>query len=266
MNPATTLDALPVDNAWPFDELIDEQAKVERAELFKILHDELKLDVTLFSHEPAKTADDLDEGVFAVACAARSLVGFRCRQRDDDCEHIVVVLACLALETNCHSASHHELCDCALSLWRSQPRQVMKEIMADGSLACKNLFVRAKKHGQLALVCARTSAAVNLKELTKVAGLNANKQTFRLADEKLLIENLRVTQGSVNPFAMRHAESNDKVQLWFERALLEADADQRLLFHPMTNNATIAISVRDLLKVFDHFGVKAQLFDCELEA
>jgi hypothetical protein len=68
-----------------------------------------------------------------------------------------------------------------------------------------------------------------------------------MANEELLQEKLHLIHGCVNPFAIRH--SPDDVELFLDTNLL--NSEEKLLFHPMTNNCVVAITAKEL-KTFVH--------------
>ena len=69
--------------------------------------------------------------------------------------------------------------------------------------------------------------------------------------------NTRANAGCVNPFAIRNAPND--VSLWLEQAML--DESLPLMYHPMTNNATLLIDGRsDLLRFLQHAGVTPNRF------
>ncbi len=104
----------------------------------------------------------------------------------------------------------------------------------------KNLFLKDAK-GQLWLVSAEQSTAIDLKALPKLIG--AARLSFGSAD--LMLETLGVTPGSVTAFALVN-DPGRRVRFVIDRALWEAET---VNFHPLVNTATTRVS-RDGLRLF----------------
>jgi Ala-tRNA(Pro) deacylase len=102
----------------------------------------------------------------------------------------------------------------------------------------KNLFLKDKK-GSLFLISALGSTKIKLNQLHKV--LDCARLSFASAD--LMQRVLGVTPGSVTAFALIN-DPKGKVTFVLDKALLETDP---VNFHPLKNNATTAISAKDLV-------------------
>ncbi|MEM1314420.1 MAG: prolyl-tRNA synthetase associated domain-containing protein [Pseudomonadota bacterium] len=110
---------------------------------------------------------------------------------------------------------------------------------------CKNLFLKEKKRGFWLVTC-REDRAVRMKDLAKACGA----RTFSFGGEADLARLLAVRPGAVTPLALLHPAAAE-LRVVIDRALLEAE-----LFncHPLHNEATVAISIRDLRRVFAEAG------------
>ncbi len=109
----------------------------------------------------------------------------------------------------------------------------------------KNLFLKDKK-GALYLLCARGETAIDLNAVSKLVG--AGRFSFGSAD--LLMTHLGVTPGAVTIFALIN-DSDRQVTLLLDEDLLAADP---VNFHPLRNDATTALSPRDLLRFIAALG------------
>ena len=105
----------------------------------------------------------------------------------------------------------------------------------------KNLFLRDKKGSRHFLVVVPADKRINLKALPKV--LESSKISFGSPDR--LMENLRVTPGSVSLFAIVNDQKN-KVEVIIDESLWASEAFQ---FHPLVNTSTLVIS-RNSIKRF----------------
>ncbi len=118
----------------------------------------------------------------------------------------------------------------------------------------KNLFLKDKKD-RLFLVVAEETAAVELKTLEKTLG--AARLSFGRAE--LMAEVLGVAPGSVTPFAAMNAPPG-RLTVALDTGLLAHDP---VNFHPMRNDATLAISPADLLAFLRAVGHEPVLIGFE---
>ncbi|MBL8549928.1 MAG: prolyl-tRNA synthetase associated domain-containing protein [Hyphomonadaceae bacterium] len=103
----------------------------------------------------------------------------------------------------------------------------------------KNLFLKDKKGG-LFLICALHDTKIDLNAAGRAIG--AGRPSFGNAE--LMLETLGVTPGSVTVFGLIN-DTQRRVKLALDADLLAHDP---VNFHPLRNDATTAISPRDLLK------------------
>jgi Ala-tRNA(Pro) deacylase len=101
----------------------------------------------------------------------------------------------------------------------------------------KNLFLKDKK-GRLFLLSALAETVVDLGALAKLLGASR----FSFAAGELMAEVLGVTPGSVTAFAIMNDHEN-RVAMLLDRALMDFHP---VNFHPLSNDATTAISPKDL--------------------
>ena len=110
----------------------------------------------------------------------------------------------------------------------------------------KNLYLRDKKKNNYLFVCEQNKI-VNLHVLKDK--LNSSRLSFG-SDERLF-EFLGVYTGAVSPFCMINGKKN--VQLIFEIELQNFD---NLILHPFVCDRSIKISLHDIKKFLDFYGVK----------
>ncbi len=116
----------------------------------------------------------------------------------------------------------------------------------------KNLFLKDKKQ-QIWLISAWQNTAIDLKRLPKVIG--SDRLSF--GSEALLQEVLGVRGGSVTAFALIN-DRQRRVRFVLDAALLEHDP---VNFHPLTNEATTAVSKADFLRFLEALGVEPLVVD-----
>jgi len=109
----------------------------------------------------------------------------------------------------------------------------------------KNLFLKDKK-GALYLLCALAETRIDLNAVSKLIGA----ARFSFGSAELLGERLGVTPGSVTIYALIN-DPEQRVRLLLDQALLEHDP---VNFHPLSNDATTAVSPDGLLRFLDALG------------
>jgi Ala-tRNA(Pro) deacylase len=117
---------------------------------------------------------------------------------------------------------------------------------------CKSLFLKDRKGG-LWLVVTLDVRPVNLKALAKALGA----KPFSFAKPELLMEMLGVIPGAVTPFALIN-DTGHRVNLVLDTAMMALDL---LNYHPLSNDATTAITPRGLRALIASFGHRPRLFD-----
>ena len=126
-----------------------------------------------------------------------------------------------------------------------------------GETHTKNVFFKDKKHGMF-LVSVRPESDVNTKALGKALGLTG-KVNLRLASEDLLMEKLGVKTGCVGPLSIVNNSEKD-VTLVLDEALF-ADDVKLIHSHPLTNDASTAITPADLKKYLANAGVEPSIVE-----
>ena len=109
----------------------------------------------------------------------------------------------------------------------------------------KNLFLKDKR-GRLFLLCALTETKIDLTALARL--LSAGRFSFGAPD--LLLQALGVTPGSVTVFGLMN-DALGRVTLLLDEALFSLDP---VNFHPLTNDATTAISGAGLMTFLNATG------------
>jgi Ala-tRNA(Pro) deacylase len=120
----------------------------------------------------------------------------------------------------------------------------------------KNLFLKDKR-GELWLVCALDETKIDLNALAKALGA----QRFSFGSGELMVEVLGVHPGAVTAFALINDTLN-RVALVLDQALMAHDP---VNFHPLSNDATTAVSPAGLLTFLAHTGHPPRLvaFDAQ---
>lgn len=122
----------------------------------------------------------------------------------------------------------------------------------------KNLFLKDKK-GRLILISALASTKIDLKVLS--ARIGAGKGGLRMAPEEALAATLQVPLGSVTPFAL-FQETSRQVAMIFDVGF---KSHSKILFHPLSNDATIAVTPEGLEAFLLSVNREARFVDLEAE-
>lgn len=109
----------------------------------------------------------------------------------------------------------------------------------------KNLFLKDRR-GRLFLLSALAETKIDLKALAKLFGADR----FSFGSPELLHEALGVTPGSVTAFAVMN-DRLGRVTMLLDAALFDHDP---VNFHPMSNDATTAVSPAGLTAFLDATG------------
>ena len=109
---------------------------------------------------------------------------------------------------------------------------------------CKNLFLRNKRGDYFLLVLPADKRA-DLKLIAKLLSL----PRLSFASEEELEKILGLHTGAVTPLGIIN-DAEKKVQLIIDAEL----QGKKLLLHPNTNTATIALAFEDLIKIILHTG------------
>ncbi|QNL44832.1 prolyl-tRNA synthetase associated domain-containing protein [Oscillibacter hominis] len=116
-------------------------------------------------------------------------------------------------------------------------------------LNLKCLLIKDKKTLRFYLVVLEDHRQLDSRHFAKSTGWR--RPTFAGADE--LYEKLGLTPGSVSPLGLVNNREHDVV-LVLERAVLDADGQELLNFHPCRNTATMGIRKCDFLRLVEELG------------
>ncbi|PTQ46574.1 hypothetical protein MARPO_0010s0001 [Marchantia polymorpha] len=120
----------------------------------------------------------------------------------------------------------------------------------------KNLLLKDKKN-RLILISALTSAKIDLKVLSQRLGLG--KSGLRMAPEDIMQASLKVPLGCVTPFALQNDSARSVTLLLDEGFRMKS----KVFFHPLSNDATTAVSPSGLDKFLRLIGREPVYVDLE---
>ena len=127
-----------------------------------------------------------------------------------------------------------------------------------GGVMPKNLFLTPRNHASHHLLIARVEAPFRTSRISRQLGVS--RLSFATAEE--LMEMLRTLPGAISPMGLLF-DGEKKVHLAIDRALR---GEERLLFHPCVNTATLAVSGADFFgRLLPALGHEAVYVDMEGE-
>ena len=127
-----------------------------------------------------------------------------------------------------------------------------------GGVMPKNLFLTPRNHASHHLLIARPDAPFRTSRISRQLGVS--RLSFATAEE--LMDMLRTLPGAISPMGLLF-DGEKKVHLAIDRALR---GEERLLFHPCVNTATLAISGADFFgRLLPALGHEAVYVDMEGE-
>ena len=128
-----------------------------------------------------------------------------------------------------------------------------------GGVMPKNLFLTPRNHATHHLLIARADAPFRTARVSRQ--LCVSRLSFATAEE--LMEMLRTLPGAISPMGLLFDQER-KVRLAIDRALR---GEERLLFHPCVNTATLAVSGADFFeRLLPALGHEATYVDMEEDA
>ncbi len=134
--------------------------------------------------------------------------------------------------------------------------------LPDGETHTKNVFLKDKKHGMF-LVSVKADSDINTKVLGQMLKLQG-KVNLRLASEDVLMASLGVKTGCVGPMCIMNNAEKD-VTLVLDERLFE-DSVQKIHSHPLTNDASTALTPSDLKKFVAAVGVEPVILSFEVKS
>ena len=135
-------------------------------------------------------------------------------------------------------------------VFRVEEGAKIKAVMPGGH--SKNLFLKDHR-GQLWLISALGDTRIDLKALPAILG--SGRLSF--GSEERLHAALGVRPGSVTAFALIN-DPGRQVRFVLDKALLDHET---VNFHPLSNDATTAVSSDGLMRFLDALGVEPLVID-----
>ena len=117
----------------------------------------------------------------------------------------------------------------------------------------KSMFLTNKKKTQYYLLIMDDKKRLDIDDFKVQVGADR----IRMASLDSLAEKMNLPAGTVSPFGLLNNEEKD-IQVYFDKEII---GEERMTFHPNTNEKTIFISTEDLFKFLKDLGYSYQVLE-----
>lgn len=117
----------------------------------------------------------------------------------------------------------------------------------------KSMFLTNKKKTQYYLLIMDDKKRLDMNDFKIQVGADR----IRMASLNSLAEKMNLSAGTVSPFGLLNNEERD-IQVYFDKEIID---EERMTFHPNTNEKTIFISTEDLFKFLKDLGYYYQVLE-----
>ena len=117
----------------------------------------------------------------------------------------------------------------------------------------KSMFLTNRKKTQYYLLIMDDKKRLDRDDFKVQVGADR----IRMASLESLAEKMNLPAGTVSPFGLLNNEEKD-IQVYFDKEIIN---EERMTFHPNTNEKTIFISTQDLFKFLQDLGYSYQVLD-----
>ena len=115
------------------------------------------------------------------------------------------------------------------------------------------MFLTNKKKTAYYLVIMDDKKRLDMDLLKDLLGANR----IRMASSDSLFEKMMLPAGVVSPFGLLNNADKD-VQVYFDKEII---SEKRMSFHPNTNEKTLFLDTKDILKFLEAIGYEAHIIE-----
>lgn len=109
----------------------------------------------------------------------------------------------------------------------------------------KTMFLTDRKKREFYLLIMDDTKRMDMDLFKEIVG-----KKVKMASENSLMEKMGLPAGVVSPFGLLNNEDHD-ITVYFDKEIMD---EERMSFHPNTNEKTIFVKTEDLLKYLDDIG------------
>ena len=117
----------------------------------------------------------------------------------------------------------------------------------------KSMFLTNKKKTQYYLLIMDDKKSLDMDLFKELVSANR----IRMASLDSLAEKMSLSAGTVSPFGLLNNEEKD-IHVYFDKEIID---EERMTFHPNTNEKTIFVSTTDLFKFLHDLGYSYQVLE-----
>ena len=117
----------------------------------------------------------------------------------------------------------------------------------------KSMFLTNKKKTQYYLLIMDDKKRLDMDDVK----VQVRADRIRMASLDSLAKKMNLPAGTVSPFGLLNNEEKD-IQVYFDKEIID---EERMTFHPNTNEKTIFISTQDLFKFLQDLGYSYQVLE-----
>lgn len=117
----------------------------------------------------------------------------------------------------------------------------------------KTMFLTNKKKTQYYLLIMDDQKSLDMEHFRDL--VEANR--IRMASANSLMEKMELPPGVVSPFGLLNNHDHD-IQVYMDKEIV---GEERMSFHPNTNEKTIFIATKDLFTFLDKIGYDCQILE-----
>ena len=117
----------------------------------------------------------------------------------------------------------------------------------------KTMFLTNKKKTQYYLLIMDDKKSLDMDLFKELVSANR----IRMASADSLFEKMQLPPETVSPFGLLNNEEKD-IQVYFDKEIIN---EERMSFHPNTNEKTIFVSTTDLFKFLQDLGYSYQVLE-----
>ena len=117
----------------------------------------------------------------------------------------------------------------------------------------KTMFLTNRKKTEFYLLIMDDSKRLDMLRFKEIVSANQ----IKMASEKSLYEKMMLPPGTVSPFGLLNNKEKD-IKVYIDKEIID---EERMCFHPNTNEKTIFIKTSDLLKYLESIECDANVIE-----
>lgn len=116
----------------------------------------------------------------------------------------------------------------------------------------KTMFLTNRKKKNFYLVIMDDTKRLDMDNFKEIVG-----EKVKMASADTLMQKMKLAPGVVSLFGLLNNEDKD-IKVYFDKAIM---GEERMSFHPNTNEKTVFINTGDMLKFMDAIGYEANIVE-----